>query len=828
MNMSNQETLRNTFINPSDEFTPIPFWFWNDRISEEEISRQIQDFQEKGVMGFVIHPRIGIPEDLPYLSEQFMELVRYAVKLGKQYGMKVVLYDEGMYPSGSANGMVVKENPEYASRGLKMIEIPWEEEVQVTVDQAEGDEWVAALAVEKTDEKSIDPDRTKEIEIREGRVISSRPAGGNWSILIFVETYSKGTIRGIHFGEDDGEPHAPPSGDLLNPKAMERFIALTHERYYEVLKEYFGDTVIAMFTDEPGILGRRHKKGLKPWTRGFLQWYLEKGNRLLDLPALWLDAGKRTEEIRRRFQKTVNQRLEETYYKPLSRWCEEHGIALTGHPEHSDEIGFLKHFHIPGQDIVWRWVAPEDGKGVNGVHSTMAKCSSDAARHAGRRRNANECFGCCGPEGNHWAFSMDDMKWYLDWMFVRGVNMLYPHAFYYSIDGEKRYGERPPDVGPNNSWWKYYHQISDYIKRMSWIMTDSINLTEVAVLCREDWLPWKIVKPLYENQIEFNYLEEKLLVSEQCRIDANAVWIENQKYSVIVIEDRELVSKEVEEKLSAFVQSGGTVILYDPTKPYESSMKVERIEACEAIASVVRPYIQNEVRIVPPCKDIRVSHVEKGGNHFFVLTNEGETCFAGEISLPITGKIEQWSPWEGTIEEVAVSALEERRSVVDITLHRRESVILYGDSTSQSTGIEAKKKESVGKKEAFDQKWKIYDPLQKEWKDIKEFHSWTEWEHLQYYAGTLVYEAFLDYNGDNQDRKTELDLGAVHEIAHVYINGKSAGIKMWSPYVFEITEFLQPGKNSIKVEVTNSKANSLSKISLPSGIIGPVQIIRCS
>ena len=33
---------------------------------------------------------------------------------------------------------------------------------------------------------------------------------------------------------------------------------------------------------------------------------------------------------------------------------------------------------------------------------------------------------------------MKDMKWYLDWLFVRGVNMIFPHAFYYSLRDRRK------------------------------------------------------------------------------------------------------------------------------------------------------------------------------------------------------------------------------------------------------------------------------------------------------------------------------------------------------------------------------------------------------
>src|SRR5690625_5986480 len=108
--------LVNEFLYPPEEFTPIPFWFWNDLLTHKEIKRQIHDFHEKGVTGFVLHPRMGIPKDIEYLSDLFMDFVVTALKEAEQLGMTVILYDEAMYPSGSANGMVVYDNLEYAIR----------------------------------------------------------------------------------------------------------------------------------------------------------------------------------------------------------------------------------------------------------------------------------------------------------------------------------------------------------------------------------------------------------------------------------------------------------------------------------------------------------------------------------------------------------------------------------------------------------------------------------------------------------------------------------------------------------------------------------------
>ena len=42
------------------------------------------------------------------------------------------------------------------------------------------------------------------------------------------------------------EAGAPASADLMNPEAVALFLQLTHERYYQELKEYFGNTIIGI------------------------------------------------------------------------------------------------------------------------------------------------------------------------------------------------------------------------------------------------------------------------------------------------------------------------------------------------------------------------------------------------------------------------------------------------------------------------------------------------------------------------------------------------------------------------------------------------------
>ena len=108
-----------TFANPPTEFSVLPFWFWNDDLDADEIRRQIADFEAHGVHGFIIHPRGGLPRALGWMSEALLEFYDAAIEEAARRGMQVVLYDEGMYPSGSSAGQVVAENPAYQTRCLE-------------------------------------------------------------------------------------------------------------------------------------------------------------------------------------------------------------------------------------------------------------------------------------------------------------------------------------------------------------------------------------------------------------------------------------------------------------------------------------------------------------------------------------------------------------------------------------------------------------------------------------------------------------------------------------------------------------------------------------
>lgn len=611
---------------PPREFSQAPFWFWNDDLSEAELLRQMEDFQAHGVHAFVIHPRAGLPRTIGWMSERMIDFMRYAIERATERKMWVILYDEGMYPSGSSSGQVVAENSAYRTRGL----------VAVDLDEAEPGTEVRGVRIDADGEAALESGQTLVAIVR-------RKANGHRIAVVdraVRDGYSY--IRGLHFTQDNPPRRAnhrevpenhPPGADILNPEAVACFIRLVYQRYYDEFGRHFGKTVKAIFTDEPSFLAKRGDRGMVPGTTGIL----DHVSRFLGydftehLPALWYEDEPEASLHRRNYHQALEARLEQTFYRPISEWCEGHGIALTGHPMGPDDIGHLRHFHIPGQDIVWRYIEPDKPSALEGEQSTQGKCASSAMIHLGRRRNLNEFCGAYGHD-----FTFEEMQWLANWLLVRGCNLLVPHAFYYSIRGP-RIDERPPDVGPNNTWWPQYKAFADATARLCWLNTDSEHVCEVAILGRNDHLPWRAAKVCLQHQRDFNYLEARHLW-EDARVDRHGIRLAGMHYRVLILEeDPPEKARDAVEMLA----EAGRIIRYGRDWPGERL--IERIDA------VVPP----DVRVSPPSPGLRVRHVRKDRSDYYLLFNEVGEAIQCRVTVAASGRRTLLDPTTGDATPVS-------------------------------------------------------------------------------------------------------------------------------------------------------------------------------
>ena len=78
--MRSTSGMLRSLADPPREFTVVPLWFWNDALTEDELVRQIDDFQAHGVYGFMIHPRVGLPRAIGWMSDRFLHFMHMAIE----------------------------------------------------------------------------------------------------------------------------------------------------------------------------------------------------------------------------------------------------------------------------------------------------------------------------------------------------------------------------------------------------------------------------------------------------------------------------------------------------------------------------------------------------------------------------------------------------------------------------------------------------------------------------------------------------------------------------------------------------------------------------
>jgi len=259
----------------------------------------------------------------------------------------------------------------------------------------------------------------------------------------------------------------------------------------------------------------------------------------------------------------------------------------------------------------------------------MAKCASGAMIHLKGRRNTNELYGAYGHN-----LTYDEMLWLANWCFVRGQNLLIPHAYYYSIRGP-RVDERPPDVGPNAKWWNDYKPYADACRRLSWLNTDSRHVCDVALLCEPTWLPDKAAKACYQNQHDFNYLEIRHLW-EGARTTSKGIHIAGMTYKAIVLDSLSYLPPRAIQILRRLGRDGH-LIIHDASK-FASMFNGALVYKTQGdLIAAINKLTTPDIILTPASGNIRCRHIEKGVDHFYMLFNEENSEVQTGIRVQATG-----------------------------------------------------------------------------------------------------------------------------------------------------------------------------------------------
>lgn len=360
--------------------------------------------------------------------------------------------------------------------------------------------------------------------------------------------------------------------DVLNPDATDTFIDLVYEKYWKRFKKHFGKTIVGFFTDEPGMYNNFADSDPDsiPWTDKLSEFFEKVNGYPLEksLDFIFEIQGHKSIESRVDYWKTISQLYQESYFKRLQEWCHKRGVAFIGHVLIEEDMvntaktqgnffATMKHLDFAGYDLLGR---------LEPKALIAAKLASSASKVFNLYGVTAETFGIFG-----WDLTKKEMERVVKWQAEQGLNVLIPHAFYYSLRGE-RYSDCPPSFMTDKFWSdfedfvehsrKQLHEIEEERPRVAiYYPIESIwgylspNDTEEAE--KVDRAFQATSYACYNIGVEFDYIPESFLDDD---ILIN--------YQFLILPKTEVMPLVVMKKLVQFVKSGGRVICVDGKPEY--------------------------------------------------------------------------------------------------------------------------------------------------------------------------------------------------------------------------------------------------------------------
>lgn len=574
------------FLNPQacrglDE-AQSPFWFWNDKLEDEEILRQLKLMTDAGVTCSTPHARSGYIGD--YMTEDWFSHIQKVIDYKKEHGEPMWLYDEFNWPAGICNGEVTKdehlrERYLYFTRYDVPANTRFRAHLHPFGGGRPGGNFDAApknifcYDAETMEQLSLDGMLTPmviknmDIPMKEFELLRDRDTVV-YQVQILMDPYDEG---------GRGQPN------YLKAEATDTFIHLTYDRYQERFPDDIGTTIKAFFNDETRFA---HSF---PWADGLPQKFIEmKGYDIRTcLPDLVIP-GDKAGRTRCDYYDVVAQMYKENYHGRLRDWCESHGMDYTAHLLGEEALGGHTRYSADFMRQVDAMTRPGVDHLGKGIGSLNIKFATSAGECYGKDGAQVEVFAGCG-----WDLSFEEYLRMVSWMYLQGIKTIVNHGFFYSIRDE-RAKDWPPSEFFQWSHWDKMPQANAMTRRMYGLLTGGRQEADLLVyhpietfwlhyLGKEGYLTMYQRGPLLEDkraaridrdeQLLLTGLQERNVDFVSFPSDATRNFkaeggklvntVTGARYSVFVLPMAEVIPLETAKLLDAFARQGGLLCLMD-------------------------------------------------------------------------------------------------------------------------------------------------------------------------------------------------------------------------------------------------------------------------
>jgi hypothetical protein len=481
-----------------------------------------------------------------------------------------------------------------------------------------------------------------------------------------------------------------------------------------------------------------------------------------------------------------------------------------------------------------------------------------------------------------WSFSPETLKPTADRLLAMGLNRFVIHTSVHQPSNDKIPGL---GLGPFGQWFTRHETWAElanvwtnYLARSSYMLQQGKFVADIVYYYGED----SNITALFSGRppeipagYSFDYANSDVVKNRLAVTDGMLTTITGMKYRVLALDaNSQHMPLAVLRKIRDLVNAGAIVV---GPKPIDSPSLSDNAAEFKTIADQLwstgigkgkvfgSGTIADALASLKASPDFEYTKPQSDTSLFFVHRKlaDGEIYWVDntnarvetlEATFRVTGKApELWHADTGVVEPAAYR-IANGRTTVPLRLEPNDAVfVVFRKASSAPSRTLPKQVET--KLGTVDGGWDVAFQPNRGAPAKVTLNSLSSWSDnsdagVKYFSGTGTYTKTIQVPADwiKTGARFWLDLGDVKNLAQVSVNGKALGTLWRAPFRINVTSALKAGANTVEIKVTNLWVNRLvgdqqpnvtQKFTytsqqfyraesplLPSGLLGPVQVIR--
>ena len=633
-----------------------------------------------------------------------------------------------------------------------------------------------------------------------GHLKWTAPAGGgSWEIAFIRHAYRTSPTRNDN-GDDGGATKDSLFTliDYLDPVATDTYLKVIYGAYERAVGEEFGKTILGFRADETDY------SGVTPWTPKLLETFQAvKGYDLKPyIPLIF--GGHMTPEAQRAkadYWDVWSRLFRDNFYKHMGDWCTSRNMEFMIHLNHEETMLSL----VNSEGSFWRDMRYTGVPGIDnlnqigpGIIADFPKLAASAAHIDGHPLAWEESGGSPNQAG----------KFVADYQLVRGIN-------YLNIRG---LNAAPPAAGgpmldPGSA-------IGHYISRAQYLLAIGRPAAQVALLHPTDSMWYgdrdadtvtvSVVTQLLEHQIDFDHIDAESLTTDCTLAGGGLRNLSGQVYHAVIVPTSTVIQKAVLARLREFAAGGGKVVFVGRTPTMVMDLNFLQVEngapdlsfatlepKPEITARVVAALPEPDVKLDAACVPLKYNHRSYKDGEVYFFVNESKEARTRTATLVGQGQVQVWDATNGRIHPLAGVARAAGRVAVPLDLEPQEARFIVIGALPAGAGGPLPTVSTSQSIANLDGDWSVTLGEKQVTGSLK---PWDEMG-VPAFTGTAVYRREFTPAAAPPGKHVYLDLGNVHEIARVRLNGQELAASPWPPYLWDVTTAFKSGANTLEVQV---------------------------